>query len=138
MRITVFFCLSVPPQCICCLLKCKNNYHGAQIYISNLLHLFIYESSHSLFSFSPHLHCSLIQLYCLSAPPSHPHPSPVLCGISVQRRSGAAVSPVLFWLDLTLLLVFSCIVRSYSLTSSKPIPVGRAKYKYTHTTNTQH
>lgn len=80
MRIIVFFCLSVPPQCICCripcLLKCKNNYHGAQIYISNLLHLFIYESSHSLFSFSPHLHCSLIQLYCLSALPPPPTRTP--------------------------------------------------------------
>lgn len=44
---------------------------------------------------------------------------------SEQYRSGAVSLPVLFWLDLTLLLVFSCIVCSYSLTSSKLSPLGK-------------
>lgn len=73
-----------------------------------------------------------------SSPPLSPLPVslPVLCGISVQCGSGAATSPVLFWLDLTLLLVFSCIVCSYSLTSSKLRPVGRERtHAYTHNTN---
>lgn len=44
--------------------------------------------------------------------------------ISVWFRSNVPTSPV-FWLHLTLLLVFSCMRRSYSLTWSKLSPVGK-------------
>lgn len=106
---------------ISCLLRCEINNCRAQIYISNFLfpffhlHLFL------------HLHSSHIYLYY---PPPSAFSSLLLCGISVQCRSDAENSPVLFWLHLTLLLVFSCIVRSYSLTSSKQSPVGKTVHKH--------
>lgn len=71
-----------------------------------------------LFSLPPHtLTCSCVISPCL----------PIPCGVLFPHRSGAALLPVLHWPDLTLLLVFSCIVDSYSLTSSKLSPLDRAQ-----------
>lgn len=70
---------------------------------------------------------------------SHPPISFIPSSVLWQERSGLAASPVLFWLDLTLQLVSSCIFCSYSLTSSKLSPVGKARNNSTHTqTHTEH
>lgn len=106
---------------ISCLLRCEINNCRAQIYISNFLFPFF-----SLTSIPP---SPLLSYLPLLSPPSA-FSSLLLCGISVQCRSDAENSPVLFWLHLTLLLVFSCIVRSYSLTSSKQSPVGKTVHKH--------
>lgn len=112
----------IPENSLCTSLA----YYGVKLIIVE--HKYTFQTSCSLFfhlHLFLHLHSSHIYLYypprLLVSPPR---------GISVQCRSDAENSPVLFWLHLTLLLVFSCIVRSYSLTSSKRSPVGKTVHKH--------
>lgn len=115
-------------------IKYKHNYGGLQLHISNCSFHLVCDSFHYVVTcISLYLCGSYPAVFSLLSPtttptPLPPPPSHILCGISVQCRSGGPTSPVLFWLDLTLLLVVSCIFRSYSLTSSKLSPVGKAQH----------